>query len=77
MKHETFVGMVGGKPRSAYFFCGHIPASGQLLFLDPHLSRPDPQELICSEPSLASLQELDPCLSFGFLLKSLDELQMF
>ena len=51
MKLDSFVGLVGGKPRFAYYFVGHLEApagsdfkskpgkrneSDRLIFLDPH-----------------------------------------
>jgi cysteine protease ATG4 len=53
MKLDSFVGLVGGKPRFAYYFVGHMekPAgvdrsklkrdeSDRLIFLDPHFVSP-------------------------------------
>jgi len=51
MKLDSFVGLVGGKPKFAYYFVGHLEApagsdfnskpgkgneSDRLIFLDPH-----------------------------------------
>ena len=55
MKLDSFVGLVGGKPKFAYYFIGHLEApagvnlnqnyklrneSDRLIFLDPHYVNP-------------------------------------
>ena len=46
IKMPQFVGIVGGKPNFAYYFCGYIEKAiddadplHQLIFLDPHIVR--------------------------------------
>ena len=81
MKLPSFVGLIGGKPNSAYYFCGLIEAPtehltesvepiDQLLFLDPHIVRASSDTNSCSDPKTLQMSELDPCMSFGFLVKS-------
>ena len=61
MKLPSFVGLIGGKPNSAYYFCGLIEAPtehltecvepiDQLLFLDPHIVRASSDTNSCSDP---------------------------
>ena len=75
-----FVGIVGGKPNFAYYFCGYIEKAiddadplHQLIFLDPHIVRDSTQSFTCYEPRTLHLTELDPCLSFGFLVRNEDD----
>ena len=114
MKLSSFVGLVGGKPRFAYYFVGHLerPAENEkalarlynghgsslekkekdeadrLVFLDPHYVSPqvNPTTNIaaqepyyhCSFPARSiHMSQLDPCMSFGFLLKSQAEFTQF
>jgi cysteine protease ATG4 len=103
MKLDSFVGLVGGKPRFAYYFVGHTerpaglePAtkgkrdeSDRLIFLDPHYVNPqlDPEvayevgsrHFHCTEYAARSIHmsELDPCLSFGFLIESQEQYERF
>lgn len=57
MKLNQFVGLVGGKPNFAYYFCGFIEKAvedadplNQLVFLDPHIVRQNGDPLSCLEP---------------------------
>ena len=128
MKLPSFIGLVGGKPRFAYYFVGQLekPAgvdldndddfisvdkndqynaqsaamnkdnsesnthdeSDRLIFLDPHYVNPQvdftkditTQESLyhCKkEPRSIHMSNLDPCMSFGFLLKSHEEFLQF
>ena len=103
MKLDSFIGLVGGKPRFAYYFVGHTerPAGSEpkpkgtrdeadrLIFLDPHFVNPqvDPEtsyepgssHFHCSQYAARSIHmsELDPCLSFGFLIESGEQFGQF
>lgn len=109
MKMQSFIGLVGGKPRFAYYFVGHLeaPAGGmlrhnnidagveegyddtdRLVFLDPHCVNPtlDFSKDWAEQDSLyhchqgarsIHMQMLDPCMSFGFLLKSKADFDQF
>ena len=100
MKLDSFVGMVGGKPRFAYYFVGHLerPAeelgtttikdeADRLIYLDPHyvLPQADPELypsnktfFHCGYPARSiHMSKLDPCLSYGFLIKSKAEFELF
>lgn len=100
MKLDSFIGLVGGKPRFAYYFVGHTekPAGEQsktkneadrLIFLDPHFVNnwPDPENSYeanspyfhCTQYAARSIHmsELDPCLSFGFLIESREQFDRF
>ncbi len=80
MRLSSFAGFVGGKPGFAYYFCGLIEKSNpddspldQVIFLDPHIVRASTDPLSCSEPRSLHMSELDPCLSFGFLVNTESE----
>lgn len=80
MRLPSFVGLIGGKPNFAYYFCGFIDKAdtdqeplNQLIFLDPHIVRASSEPYSCSEPRILNMEQLDPCLSFGFLIKSEEE----
>ena len=85
MKLSSFVGLVGGKPRAAYYFCGFVerptesqqPKIDQLIYLDPHKVRSSDSEKKCFEPKTLEMTELDPCMSFGFHLRSEEEFNAF
>lgn len=74
MKLPSFVGMVGGKPKNAYYFCGHQDKADQsvnkLIFLDPHIIRSSSEPYSCTEPRVLEMSQLDPCLSFGFFIRT-------
>jgi cysteine protease ATG4 len=76
MKLPQCVGVIGGRPRSSYYFIGH--QAERLLYLDPHEVQP---ALSIDAPQLPSchyargvrtmrLADIDPSLAFGFLLTS-------
>ena len=134
MRLDSFRGIVGGKPRFAYYFVGHLEQARQaydeqpdgfemmplddegldprlmqddnghdrlgesqavqydesdrLVFLDPHYVNPqvDLSKDITSQVNLfhcpqstrsIHMQHLDPCLSFGFLLRSQEDFEQF
>ncbi|EOD35474.1 hypothetical protein EMIHUDRAFT_201591 [Emiliania huxleyi CCMP1516] len=76
------VGVIGGRPRSSYYFIGSQgePAR-RLLYLDPHEVQPalrpdDPDVASCHYGrGLRSVRvgDIDPSLAFGFLCGSADE----
>ncbi len=73
MRMPQFVGLIGGKPGFAYYFCGLTEENddqNQLVFLDPHLVRSSHATNSCDEPRTLDMAQLDPCFSFGFLIKS-------
>ena len=82
---ETFsfpqtVGIIGGRPRLAYYLFGHS-SKNEILALDPHTVRPtnllpDESEFICESPLIIpSLSKLDPSMALGFLVKSSFDLE--
>lgn len=87
MQLENFVGAVGGRPRLAYFFIGTC-GQNQLMYLDPHFVRSysynldqdyieKPEKFHCDHVRTLHLNELDPTISFGFLIDSVDSLKCF
>jgi hypothetical protein len=78
MKLPSFVGLVGGKPNQAYYFCGFVEPPtetaatpvNELIFLDPHIVRESSSPHFCTEPRVLHMSMLDPCMSFGFLIKT-------
>ena len=81
---SRFVGFIGGRPRSAYYFFGYSEKSEELLCLDPHtvqyyhgekLKEDLIDEYSCSNPLvLSGVDNLDPSLAMGFLCKNQHEL---
>lgn len=76
MRLPQCVGVIGGRPRSSYYFLG--TQADRILFLDPHEVQP---ALNLAQPHLPSchftrgvrtmrLCDIDPSLAFGFLLTS-------
>jgi len=73
------VGVIGGRPRSSYYFIGS--QGERLLYLDPHEVQPalrpdDPDVASCHYGrGLRSVRvgDIDPSLAFGFLCGSADE----
>jgi len=78
-KIQSCVGIIGGRPRSAYYFFG-ASESGELLALDPHTVQDHSDPQIFSEYStkspliLPNVTYLDPSLALGFLVNSKSEL---
>jgi len=89
MKLPCFRGLVGGKPNFAYYFVGMVQkpteqmevgseSLDRLLYLDPHFVRPSSaQGSSCSEPRSIHMSQLDPCMSFGFLLRTEADFEQF
>lgn len=59
MKLKQFVGLVGGKPGNAYYFCGLLESPtesnqknelNKLVYLDPHKVRPSSDTRGCKDP---------------------------
>ena len=71
------VGLIGGKPRSAYYIIGH--QGDGLLYLDPHHvqtacqseadMRASQSTYHCSHPSVLPLTEVESSLAAGFFLQ--------
>lgn len=74
------VGMVGGKPRSSFWFVGSMMPDG-LLYLDPHLtqrSSANPASYHYMElPTMLRVRDLDPCLVLCFLLQTTGDVAAF
>jgi cysteine protease ATG4 len=83
MRMPQCVGVIGGRPRSSYYFIGQ--QADRLLYLDPHEIQPAldldaPQLPTChfTRPvRTMRLADIDPSLAFGFLLSSRDSLDDF
>lgn len=82
---ETFtfpqtVGIIGGRPRLAFYLFGHS-FEKEILALDPHTVRPtnlhpNESEFTCDSPLIIpSLSKLDPSMALGFLVKSSFDLE--
>ena len=80
------VGILGGRPGEAYYLVGL--QDGYLIFLDPHNTqesiRPDEglirqHHMTYHENSAKKkhFSKLDPCLSFGFLLRKPSDFALF
>merc|ERR1711881_496437 len=78
LAYPQSLGIIGGRPRFAYYFFGYSESSGELLALDPHTVKdftgdagPDTQSHICESPLLVpSVDRLDPSMALGFLTKN-------
>jgi len=76
-------GIGGGRPKSSYYFFGF--SEDDLLYLDPHITRPAISEL--TEDSLTTyhgdsakrmpIHAIDPCFVASFLLRDTSDLQTF
>jgi hypothetical protein len=85
MKLTSFRGLVGGKPNFAYFFVGMVEnpleskqkSLDRLIYLDPHLVRKQNATNCTTQPRSIHMSQLDPCMSFGFLIRSEKELAEF
>jgi len=78
------LGIIGGRPGKCFHIVGH--QAGELFYLDPHVTRcPPPSPIECminrefhTDAVLGMpCSSLDPSLLFGFLVKSLAELDEF
>ncbi|KAJ1723069.1 Cysteine protease atg4 [Coemansia erecta] len=78
-------GIAGGRPSSALYFAGF--QGDELLYLDPHYTRPavlqkqndtyeqaDLATYSCSTPRRLALSRLDPCMVFGYYCGTLEAL---
>ncbi|KAJ2793893.1 Cysteine protease atg4 [Coemansia furcata] len=78
-------GVAGGRPSSALYFAGF--QGDELLYLDPHFTRPavahrpdghyshsDLASYSCNTPRRISLNRLDPCMVFGYYCGTLESL---
>lgn len=90
-KIKSFTGAVGGRPNKAYYFVGlnDIQDRERLIYLDPHFVQNKvynlnneykdvaPSKFHCDQPRVLEMKELDPSISFGFLVSSYSEFQSF
>ncbi|KAJ2793122.1 Cysteine protease atg4, partial [Coemansia helicoidea] len=78
-------GIAGGRPSSALYFAGF--QGDELLYLDPHHTRPavgcredghygraDLASYSCSTPRRVAFSRLDPCMVFGYYCRTLESL---
>ncbi|PIA17774.1 peptidase C54, partial [Coemansia reversa NRRL 1564] len=78
-------GIAGGRPSSALYFVGF--QGDELLYLDPHYTRPvikeregddysqaDLATYCCNTPKRIALSRLDPCMVFGYYCGTLESL---
>ncbi|XP_063718639.1 cysteine protease ATG4A-like isoform X2 [Symsagittifera roscoffensis] len=71
---EETMGIIGGRPNSAYYFIGY--QGSFLLYLDPHDTKPtvstvtDDSSYHCDSAKRMPFTALDPSLAIGFLLQS-------
>mmetsp|Transcript_19965 Transcript_19965/g.54773 ORF Transcript_19965/g.54773 Transcript_19965/m.54773 type:complete len:521 (-) Transcript_19965:577-2139(-) len=83
MQLPQCLGIIGGRPRSSYYFVG--VQGDRLLFLDPHevqpaLSADCPQLATCHyarNVRTMRLADIDPSLTLGFLLASAADFEAF
>lgn len=80
------VGLGGGRPKSSYYFFGYL--GDELLYLDPHITRPAVRpEDVSTEEALNSyrgdsakrmpITAIDPCLVACFLLRHRSDYESF
>jgi len=77
------LGILGGKPNSAYYFIGY--QDNQVLYLDPHIVQPAvrmdkdfvPETYHCNVPKKMQFEDMDPSLAVGFYCKSKDDFTDF
>jgi len=80
ISYPQSVGIIGGRPRTAYYFFGHSETTKELLALDPHTVRAhsgsvDKADNICDTPLfIKSVDHLDPTMALGFLARTQVEL---
>lgn len=71
---EETMGIIGGRPNSAYYFIGY--QGNYLLYLDPHDTKPcvtseaDDVSYHCESAKRMPFSALDPSLAIAFLLQS-------
>ena len=78
------VGLGGGRPKSSYYFFGYT--EDDLLYLDPHITRPSIQDP-CAEEQLNTyrgdatkrmpMTAIDPCFVAAFLLREAQDYEAF
>jgi cysteine protease ATG4 len=71
------VGIIGGKPKSSYYFCG-CQGDNILYYIDPHKCQKVSDDLSTyhvNEPCINDLNTnaIDPCVLIGFYCKSNDD----
>ena len=79
------LGLGGGRPRSSYYFFGF--SGDDLMYLDPHFSRPAVTAEAMNGDALQSYEgesakkmpitAIDPCLVAAFLLMNVEDLRVF
>jgi len=77
------VGIIGGKPKQAYWFVGY--QDEHLIFLDPHIVQESmqPNALFsdesyhCSVPQKIHISEVDPSLAIGFYCHTKEDFENF
>jgi cysteine protease ATG4 len=77
------VGIIGGKPKQAYWFVGY--QDEHLIFLDPHIVQESlqPSTLFsdesyhCSVPQKVHISEVDPSLAIGFYCHTKEDFENF
>jgi cysteine protease ATG4 len=80
ISYPQSVGIIGGRPRTAYYFFGHSETTKELLALDPHTVRAhsgsvDEADNTCDSPLfIKSVEHLDPTMALGFLARTQVEL---
>ena len=77
---DLFSGIIGGKPNTSLYFVGK--SNKNLLYLDPHTVNYYKNELkleeyLCQKYEFISVNDLDPSMVLGFLLKSEKDLKKF
>ncbi|KRX02890.1 hypothetical protein PPERSA_04093 [Pseudocohnilembus persalinus] len=86
LKNQYSIGMIGGKPQKALYFPGIL--GDKYIFLDPHKVQQytsqnniEKQEQLgthfCSDLFTIQQEKIDSCLTLGFYLKNLEQLQDF
>jgi cysteine protease ATG4 len=76
---KLFTGIIGGKPNTSMYFIGK--SNSKLLYLDPHNVKSYKKEMlyknnITNNVNLLEVNELDPSMVLGFLVKSNEEIEM-
>ena len=79
IKLNNFIGLVGGKNSSSYYFFGIDNYDNNLLYLDPHIIQEYNVEQTAKEIyhtqnfNKLSIDKLNPSLAFGFYCKDLND----
>eukprot|EP01134_Creolimax_fragrantissima_P002402 CFRG2402T1 len=79
------VGVIGGRPNSAYFFIGW--KGNDVIFMDPHITQPvvspdsdghvNTESYHCHQVNILPFTSMDPSLCLGFLLRTKAERNHF